>query len=171
MLMMVVYFMWLKDSVLDYVDYDGVIMCVYIGLICMIICFVWCYVILFVVIGFLVGLFILFSKVLGSFLLLEDFGCVMLFVEFLFSILLDQINKLMVVIYDRVKDIDGVQDVFIFGGFLLKGDLLIIKVMVMLFLKYKEVLLVMVFVNDFVGKLLVIGQYLLKVMLKGCVCL
>ncbi len=165
--MMAAYLMRSKDSVPDHADHDGAIMRAYTGLIRTTTRSVWRYVTLLAAIGFLVGSLILLSKVPGSFLPPEDSGRVTLSVELPPSTSLDQTNKSTAAIYDKVKDIAGVQDVFILGGSSPKGDLSITKATVTLLLKHKEASLVTALVNDLAGKLPVIGQYLPKVTPKG----
>lgn len=164
--MMAAYLMRSKDSVPDHDhDHDGTIMNGYTGLIR--VTTRWRYTTLLAAIGFLVGSVYLLMQVPGSFLPPEDSGRVTLSVELPPSTSLNETNRSTKAIYDRVKDIEGVQDVFILGGSSPKGDLSITKATVTLLLKHKEASLVTALVNDLGGKLPVIGPYLPKVTPKG----
>lgn len=165
--MMAAYLMRSKDSVPDHGDHDGAIMRAYTGLIRTTTRPVARYMTLLAAIGFLIGSVYLLSKVPGSFLPPEDSGRITLSVELPPSTSLNETNRSTAAIYDRVKDIAGVQDVFILGGSSPKGDLSITKATVTLLLKHKEASLATALVNDLVGKLPVIGQYLPKVTPKG----
>jgi HAE1 family hydrophobic/amphiphilic exporter-1 len=164
--MMAAYLMRSKDSVPDHDhDHDGTIMNGYTGLIR--VTTRWRYTTLLAAIGFLVGSVYLLMQVPGSFLPPEDSGRVTLSVELPPSTSLNETNRSTKAIYDRVKDIEGVQDVFILGGSSPKGDLSITKATVTLLLKHKEASLVTALVNDLGGKLPIIGPYLPKVTPKG----
>ncbi len=151
--MMAAYLMRSKDSVPDHGDHDGAIMRAYTGLIRTTTRPVARYLTLLAALGFLVGSVYLLSKVPGSFLPPEDSGRITLSVELPPSTSLDQTNKSTAAIYDKVKDIAGVQDVFILGGSSPKGDLSITKATVTLLLKHKEASLVTALVNDLAGNL------------------
>lgn len=164
--MMAAYLMRSKDSVPDHDhDHDGTIMNGYTGLIR--VTTRWRYTTLLAAIGFLVGSVYLLMQVPGSFLPPEDSGRVTLSVELPPSTSLNETNRSTKAIYDRVKDIEGVQDVFILGGSSPKGDLSITKATVTLLLKHKEASLATALVNDLGGKLPIIGPYLPKVTPKG----
>lgn len=164
--MMAAYLMRAKDSVPDHDhDHDGAIMNSYTGLIR--VTTRWRYTTLLAAIAFLVGSVYMLMQVPGSFLPPEDSGRVTLSVELPPSTSLNETNRTTRAIYDRVKDIEGVQDVFILGGSSPKGDLSITKATVTLLLKHKEASLVTALVNDLGGKLPVIGPYLPKVTPKG----
>lgn len=164
--MMAAYLMRAKDSVPDHDhDHDGAIMNSYTGLIR--VTTRWRYTTLLAAIAFLVGSVYMLMQVPGSFLPPEDSGRVTLSVELPPSTSLNETNRTTRAIYDRVKDIQGVQDVFILGGSSPKGDLSITKATVTLLLKHKEASLVTALVNDLGGKLPVIGPYLPKVTPKG----
>lgn len=164
--MMAAYLMRSKDSVPDHDhDHDGRIMNGYTNLIR--VTTRWRYTTLLAAIAFLVGSVYMLSKVPGSFMPPEDSGRITLSVELPPSSSLDDTNKSTMAIYDRVKDIAGVQDVFILGGSSPKGDLSITRASVTLLLKHKEASLVTALVNDVAGNLPIIGQYLPKVTPKG----
>lgn len=164
--MMAAYLMRANDSVPDHDgDHDGTIMNSYTGLIR--VTTRWRYTTLLAAIAFLVGSVYMLMQVPGSFLPPEDSGRVTLSVELPPSTSLNETNRTTKAIYDRVKDIEGVQDVFILGGSSPKGDLSITKATVTLLLKHKEASLVTALVNDLAGKLPIIGQYLPKVTPKG----
>jgi len=165
--MMAAYLMRSKDSVPDHGDHDGAIMRAYTGLIRTTTRPIARYMTLLAAIAFLIGSVFLLSKVPGSFLPPEDSGRVTLSVELPPSTSLNETNRSTAAIYDRVKDIDGVQDVFILGGSSPKGDLSITRATVTLLLKHKEASLATALVNDLAGKLPIIGQYLPKVTPKG----
>jgi multidrug efflux pump subunit AcrB len=165
--MMAAYLMRSKDSVPDHGDTDGPIMRAYTGLIRTTTRSFARYLTLLAAIAFLIGSVYMLSKVPGSFLPPEDSGRVTLSVELPPSTSLNETNKSTAAIYERVKDIAGVQDVFILGGSSPKGDLSITRATVTLLLKHKEASLVTALVNDLAGKLPIIGQYLPKVTPKG----
>ena len=116
---------------------------------------------------FLVGSLVLLSHVPGSFMPPEDAGRVTLSIELPPSASLNDTADTTTAIYDRVKDIVGVKDVFVLGGSSPKGDLAISRASITLLLYHKDVSLVTALVNDFAGKLPLIGHYLPKVKADG----
>lgn len=163
--MMAAYLMRSKDSVPDHGDHDGRIMNGYTNLIR--VTTRWRYTTLLAAIAFLIGSVYMLSRVPGSFMPPEDSGRITLSVELPPSSSLDDTSRSTTAIYDRVKDIAGVEDVFILGGSSPKGDLSITRATVTLLLKHKEASLVTALVNDLAGNLPVIGHYLPKVTPKG----
>ncbi|HWU64360.1 MAG TPA: efflux RND transporter permease subunit [Ensifer sp.] len=118
-------------------------------------------------IAFLVGSIMLLSKVPGSFLPPEDSGRVTLSVELPPSASLADTEQTTNKIYGLVKDIAGVQDVFVLGGSSPKGDLSITRATVTLLLQHHDTSLVTALVNDFFGRLPLVGQHLPKVKAEG----
>ena len=116
---------------------------------------------------FLIGSIMLLMKVPGSFLPPEDSGRVTLSVELPPSASLDDTDKTTSAIYDRLKDVDGVQDIFVLGGSSPKGDLSITRATVTLLLYHKDASLVTALVNDLAGRLPVIGPHLPKLTPEG----
>ncbi len=116
---------------------------------------------------FLVGSVMLLMQVPGSFLPPEDAGRVTLSLELPPNASLDDTDATTTEIYNRVKDIDGVANVFVLGGSSPKGDLSISRATVTLLLDHKEASLITALVNDLAGSLPVIGPYLPKVKAKG----
>jgi HAE1 family hydrophobic/amphiphilic exporter-1 len=163
--MMAAYLMRASDSAVDHDHGDGAIMNSYTGLIR--VTTRWRYTTLLAAIAFLVGSVYLLLQVPGSFLPPEDSGRVTLSVELPPSASLNDTNTTTHAIYERVKDIAGVEDVFILGGSSPKGDLSITRGTVTLLLQHKEASLVTALVNDLLGKTPFIGQYLPKVTPKG----
>jgi HAE1 family hydrophobic/amphiphilic exporter-1 len=163
--MMAAYLMRPSDSAVDHDHGDGAIMNSYTGLIR--VTTRWRYTTLLAAIAFLVGSVYLLLQVPGSFLPPEDSGRVTLSVELPPSASLNDTNNTTHAIHERVKDIAGVEDVFILGGSSPKGDLSITRGTVTLLLQHKEASLVTAIVNDFFGRIPLIGQYLPKVTPKG----
>lgn len=116
---------------------------------------------------FLVGSVHLLNQVPGSFMPPEDSGRVTLSVELPPSASLADTEQTTNRIYGLVKDIKGVQDVFVLGGSSPKGDLSITRATVTLLLKHHDSSLVTALVNDVAGKLPLIGPYLPKVTPEG----
>ena len=118
-------------------------------------------------IGFLVASLFLLSQVPGSFMPPEDASRITLSVELPPNASLADTEKATDKIYQRLKDIEGVDTVFVLGGASPKGDLELRRASVTLNLKKLDHSLVKKLVNDIAGRLPVIGHYLPKIPSHG----
>lgn len=116
---------------------------------------------------FLVASVGLLMQVPGSFMPPEDAGRITLSLELPPNASLEETEATTTEIYNRVKDIDGVADVFVLGGSSPKGELAISRASVTLLLYHKEDSLITALVNDVAGNLPLIGPYLPKVKAEG----
>ncbi|MCA1404941.1 efflux RND transporter permease subunit [Ensifer sp. IC3342] len=122
----------------------------------------WRYTTLLAAIGCLaISLYFLF-QVPGSFLPPEDNSRVSLSIELPPDAMLEDTDRTTMEIYNRVKDIDGVENVFVLGGASPKGDLELRRAAVTVLLKKLDHSLVNKIVNDVIGRTPLIGQYLPK---------
>ena len=103
----------------------------------------------------------------GSFLPPDDASRIVLSVELPPNARLDDTAAVTNVVYNRVKDIDGVESVFVLGGASPKGDLELRRATVTLALNKLDQSLVKKLVNDVLGKIPVIGPHLPKVAVHG----
>ncbi|MFA7415550.1 MAG: efflux RND transporter permease subunit [Rhizobium sp.] len=117
--------------------------------------------------AFLFGSLVLLSQVPGSFLPPEDAGRVVLSVELPPNATLVETERKTAAIYEAVKDLDGVESVFVLGGASPKGDLELRRASVTLNLQRIEHSLLKTLVNKGIGGLPVIGQYLPKLPVHG----
>jgi multidrug efflux pump subunit AcrB len=113
-------------------------------------------------IAFLIGSVMLLLSVPGSFMPPEDASRVVLSVELPPDAMLEDTDRATSAIYDRVKDIDGVNSVFVLGGSSPKGDLELRRASVTVILDKRDHSLVNKIVNDVIGGLPLVGQYLPK---------
>ncbi|PTM92818.1 efflux RND transporter permease subunit [Mycoplana dimorpha] len=111
---------------------------------------------------FLIGSVMLLFTVPGSFMPPEDASRVVLSVELPPDAMLEDTDRATSAIYDRVKDIDGVNSVFVLGGSSPKGDLELRRASVTVILDRRDHSLVNKLVNDVIGGLPLVGQYLPK---------
>ncbi|MBB4188246.1 hydrophobe/amphiphile efflux-1 (HAE1) family protein [Sinorhizobium terangae] len=122
----------------------------------------WRYSTLLAAIGCLaISLYFLF-QVPGSFLPPEDASRVSLSIELPPDAMLEDTDRTTSEIYDRIKDIDGVENVFVLGGASPKGDLELRRAAVTVLLKKLDHSLVNKVVNDVIGRMPLIGEYLPK---------
>lgn len=163
--MMAAYLMRAEDGMEDHHDNDSRLMKSYTGLIR--VTTRWRYTTLLAAIGFLIGSLYFLFQVPGSFLPPEDASRIVLSVELPPNATLDDTDKTTDIIYDRVKDIDGVESVFVLGGASPKGDLELRRATVTLALDKLDHSLVKVLVNNFLGSIPLVGQYLPKVEVHG----
>ncbi|MDK1480022.1 efflux RND transporter permease subunit [Sinorhizobium sp. 6-117] len=139
---------------------DSAIMTLYTGIIR--VTTRWRYSTLLAAIGCLaISLYFLF-QVPGSFLPPEDNSRVSLSIELPPDAMLEDTDRTTTEIYDRIKDIDGVEDVFVLGGASPKGDLELRRAAVTVLLKKLDHSLVNRVVNDVIGRMPLIGEYLPK---------
>ncbi|NKN35731.1 efflux RND transporter permease subunit [Agrobacterium sp. a22-2] len=117
--------------------------------------------------AFLIGSMALLAQVPGSFLPPEDAGRVTLSVELPPNATLAETERKTDEIYAAVKDLDGVESVFILGGASPKGDLELRRASVTLNLHKIEHSLLKTLVNKGLGSLPVVGQYLPKMHVEG----
>jgi HAE1 family hydrophobic/amphiphilic exporter-1 len=163
--LMAAYLMRAEDAVDDHHDNDSGLMKRYSRLIA--VTTRWRYTTLLAAIGFLVGSVYFLAQVPGSFLPPEDASRISLSVELPPNASLADTERTTDEIYRRVKDINGVDTVFVLGGASPKGDLELRRATVTLNLHKLDHSLVKKLVNDVAGRLPVIGEYLPKVPSEG----
>lgn len=108
------------------------------------------------------SVFALIVFVPGSFLPPEDNSRVSLSIELPPDAMLEDTDRTTTEIYNRIKDIDGVENVFVLGGASPKGDLELRRAAVTVLLKKLDHSLVNKVVNDVIGRAPLIGEYLPK---------
>ncbi|MEZ2220075.1 efflux RND transporter permease subunit [Rhizobium sp. RCC_161_2] len=113
------------------------------------------------------SVFALIMFVPGSFIPPEDASRIVLSAELPPNARLDDTEHATNEIYRRVKDINGVENVFVLGGASPKGDLELRRATITLTLGKLDQSLVKKLVNDMLGSLPVIGPYLPKVTVHG----
>jgi multidrug efflux pump subunit AcrB len=166
--MMAAYLMRAEDGMEDHHDNDGLLMKGYTRLVRGTTGHWYTrYATLLAAIGFLVGSVFLLMQVPGSFLPPEDASRIVLSVELPPNARLDDTEKTTDAIYDRVKDINGVESVFVLGGASPKGDLELRRATITLALDKLDQSLVKKVVNDVLGHIPVIGPMLPKVEVQG----
>ncbi|KKZ86621.1 ABC transporter permease [Rhizobium phaseoli] len=167
--MMAAYLMRAEDGVDDHHDDDGLLMKGYTRLVTGTTRkWYWRYTTLIVALLFTVGSVIsLFMFVPGSFLPPEDASRIVLSVELPPNARLDDTEKTTDAIYDRVKDINGVESVFVLGGASPKGELELRRATITLALDKLDQSLVKKVVDDVLGHIPVIGPMLPKVEVHG----
>jgi multidrug efflux pump subunit AcrB len=118
-------------------------------------------------IGFLVGSVMLLAQVPGSFMPPEDSGRVILSVELPPSATLADTDAVTAEISSRIKDIEGIDSIYVIGGSSPKGDLELRRASVYVNLKRIEQSLVKTLVNKGLGGLPVVGAYVPKMEVHG----
>ncbi|CAN7411718.1 efflux RND transporter permease subunit [Pararhizobium sp. LjRoot255] len=113
-------------------------------------------------IAFVIGSVFLLMTVPGSFLPPEDASRIVLSVELPPDAMLDDTDTTTAQIYDKVKHLDGVDDVFVLGGASPKGDLELRRATISIMLGKLDHSLLNKVVNDVLGRTPLIGQYLPK---------
>ena len=116
---------------------------------------------------FLVASMGLLFTVPGSFMPPEDASRVVLSIELPPDAMLEDTDRTTTEIYDRIKDIDGVESVFVLGGSSPKGDLELRRASVTVILDKLEHSLAYKLVNDVLGRLPLIGPHLPKMEAHG----
>ncbi|MEK1931822.1 MAG: efflux RND transporter permease subunit [Pararhizobium sp.] len=111
---------------------------------------------------FVIGSVFLLKTVPGSFLPPEYASRIVLSVELPPDAMLDDTDKTTAQIYDKVKHLDGVDDVFVLGGASPKGDLELRRATISIMLGKLDHSLLNRVVNDVLGRTPLIGQYLPK---------
>ena len=117
--------------------------------------------------AFLGASMFLLAQVPGSFMPPEDAGRVTLSVELPPNATLAETEKKTDEIYAAVKDLDGVESIFILGGASPKGDLELRRASVTLNLIRIEHSLLKTIVNKGIGGIPLIGDYLPKLPVEG----
>jgi multidrug efflux pump subunit AcrB len=107
---------------------------------------------------FVIGSFMLLMQVPGSFMPPEDSGRVTLSIELPPSATLADTDKVSSVVYDRIKDIEGIENIFVIGGSSPKGDTEIRRASIYAMLEHKEHSLLNVLVNNGLRKLPLVGS-------------
>ncbi|MEI3855196.1 MULTISPECIES: efflux RND transporter permease subunit [Ensifer] len=126
------------------------------------------YLTLLAAIAFSVGsVFALILYVPGSFLPPEDASRVSLSIELPPDAMLEDTDRTTTEIYNRVKNIEGVDNVFVLGGASPKGDLELRRATVTVLLKKLDHSLLNKIVNDVIGRTPLIGPYLPKMAPAG----
>ena len=166
--LMAAYFMRAEDAMDDHQDNDGRLMKGYTFLVGMTTRKWYArYLTLFGAIGFLIGSVVLLSGVPGSFLPPDDASRVVLSIELPPNATLEETDATTAQIDKAVRDIDGVESVFILGGASPKGDLELRRATVRVILKTIDHSLLKTVVNKGFGSIPLVGQYLPKIEDKG----
>ncbi|CCM76205.1 efflux RND transporter permease subunit [Rhizobium mesoamericanum] len=166
--MMAAYLMRAEDGIEDHHDNDGLFFRGYTRLVRATTRRWWTrYLTLIAAIGFLIGSVMLLAQVPGSFLPPEDASRIVLSVELPPNATLEDTEATTDAIYKDVKDIDGVESVFVLGGASPKGDLELRRATVTLTLDKLDQRLSKKLVDNFLGGLPIIGPHLPKVEPKG----
>lgn len=166
--MMAAYLMRAEDGIEDHHDNDGWFFRGYTRLVRVTTSRWWTrYATLIAAIGFLIGSMALLAQVPGSFLPPEDASRIVLSVELPPNATLEDTEATTDEVFKNVKDINGVESVFVLGGASPKGDLELRRATVTLALQKLDQSLVKKLVNDFLGSIPVIGPHLPKVELHG----
>ncbi|RCW28056.1 multidrug efflux pump subunit AcrB [Ciceribacter lividus] len=116
---------------------------------------------------FLIASMALLFQVPGSFLPPEDAGRIVLSVELPPNATLAETERKSDAIYEAVKDLDGVESVFVLGGASPKGELELRRATVTLNLVKIEHSLLKTLVNKGIGNIPLIGSYLPKMSVEG----
>ncbi|MGG7516525.1 efflux RND transporter permease subunit [Allorhizobium undicola] len=117
--------------------------------------------------AFLIGSVMLLAQVPGSFLPPEDAGRIVLNVELPPNATLEETDRRTTAIYEAVKDLDGVESVFVLGGVSAKGDPELRRATVTLNLVKIEHSLVKTLVNSTVNAIPLLGTHLPKLPVHG----
>jgi Cation/multidrug efflux pump len=166
--LMAAYLMSPEDGMHEHHDKDGWIMRGYTRLVTGTTRkWYWRYTTLMAAIAFLIGSMMLLAQVPGSFLPPDDSSRVVLSVELPPNATLDETAASTDTIYDAVRDIDGVQSVFVLGGASPKGDLELRRATVRVILKNIDHSLLKTIVNKGLGGLPVVGDLIPKIKDKG----
>ncbi len=120
------------------------------------------YATLMAAIAFVIGSIFLLMTVPGSFLPPEDASRIVLSVELPPDAMLDDTDKTTTQIYDKVKNLGGVEGIFVLGGASPKGDLELRRATISIMLAKLDHSLLNKVVNDVLGRMPLIGQYLPK---------
>lgn len=161
--LMAAYLMRAEDGMEDHQDNDGWLMRAYSKVVSGTTHkWYWRYTTLLAAIAFLAGSLFLLSKVPGSFLPPEDSSRIVLSVELPPNATLEETDATSAAIYNAIKDLDGVESVFVLGGASPKGDLELRRATIRVILKNIDHSLLKTIVNKGFGGLPLIGSYLPK---------
>nr|CAD6618383.1 AcrB/AcrD/AcrF family protein [Rhizobium sp. TCK] len=162
--LMAAYWMRAEDAMEDHQDNDGRLMKAYTRLVTGT-TRKWYmrYATLLGAIAFLIGSIALLSQVPGSFMPPEDSSRIVLSVELPPNATLDETAATTDVIYDAVRDIDGVESVFILGGASPKGDLELRRATVRVILQNIDHSLLKTLVNKGLGGIPLLGDLVPKI--------
>jgi multidrug efflux pump subunit AcrB len=162
--LMAAYLMRAEDAMDDHHDNDGKLMKAYTRLVTATTRKWWArYLTLVGAVAFLAGSLFLLSGVPGSFMPPEDSSRVVLSIELPPNATLDETDTTTTKIYDALRDINGVESVFVLGGASPKGDLELRRATVRVILQNIDHSLVKMLVNKGLGSIPLVGQYLPKV--------
>ncbi|MDO5896576.1 efflux RND transporter permease subunit [Agrobacterium sp. Azo12] len=162
--LMAAYLMRAEDAMDDHHDNDGKLMKAYTRLVTATTRKWWArYLTLVGAVAFLAGSLFLLSGVPGSFMPPEDSSRVVLSIELPPNATLDETDATTTKIYDALRDINGVESVFVLGGASPKGDLELRRATVRVILQNIDHSLVKMLVNKGLGSIPLIGQYSPKV--------
>ncbi len=162
--LMAAYLMRSGDGMDEHHDSDGPIMRGYTRLVSATTRrWYWRYTTLLGAIAFLIGSVMLLAQVPGSFLPPEDNSRVVLSVELPPNATLDETSASTNQIYDAVRNIPGVESVFILGGASPKGDLELRRATVRVILQHIDHSLLKTLVNKGLGNLPLVGHLIPKV--------
>ncbi len=166
--LMAAYLMRAEDAMDDHHDNDGRLMKAYTRMVTATTRKWWArYLTLLGAIAFLIASVMLLSQVPGSFLPPDDASRVTLSVELPPNATLDETDRTTTQIYQAIRDINGVESVFILGGASPKGDLELRRATVNVILEHIDHSLLKTLVNKGLGSIPIIGQYLPKLEEKG----
>ncbi len=161
--LMAAYLMRAEDGMEDHHDNDGRLMRAYSKVVSGTTHkWYWRYATLLGAIAFLAGSLFLLSKVPGSFLPPEDSSRIVLSVELPPNATLEETDETSAQIYNTVKNLDGVESVFVLGGASPKGDLELRRATIRVILRNMDHSLVKTIVNKGFGNIPLIGAYLPK---------
>jgi len=162
--LMAAYLMRAADGMEDHQDNDGPLMRAYSKVVSGTTHkWYWRYATLLGAIAFLAGSLFLLSKVPGSFLPPEDSSRIVLSVELPPNATLEETDETSAAIYNTVKDLDGVESVFVLGGASPKGDLELRRATIRVILGNMDHSLWKTIINKGFGNIPLIGSYLPKV--------
>ncbi len=166
--LMAAYLMRAEDAMDDHHDNDGRLMKAYTRMVTATTRKWWArYLTLVGAIAFLIASVMLLAQVPGSFLPPDDASRVTLSVELPPNATLDETDRTTTQIYQALRDINGVESVFILGGASPKGDLELRRATVNVILEHIDHSLLKTLVNKGLGSIPLIGPYLPKVEEKG----
>ena len=161
--LMAAYWMRAEDAMEDHQDNDGRLMKAYTRLVTGTTTrWYMRYATLLGAIAFLIGSVALLSQVPGSFLPPEDSSRIVLSVELPPNATLEETAASTDLIYEAVRDLDGVESVFVLGGASPKGDLELRRATVRVILQNIDHSLLKTLVNKGLGSIPVLGDIIPK---------
>ncbi|OBZ92622.1 ABC transporter permease [Pararhizobium polonicum] len=166
--LMAAYLMRPEDGVDDHHDNDGRLMKAYTRLVSATTKrWYMRYATMLAAFAFLAGSLFLMAQVPGSFMPPDDSSRVVLSVELPPNATLAETDATTSYIYNAIKDVDGVDSVFILGGASPKGDLELRRATVRVILGKIDHSLLKTLVNKGLGGIPLIGQYMPKMQMEG----